>query len=302
MSERTELTFADALAAVAEHGGSLADYARQRESELTDRSAAELDRVMLGRLEVMRQAVSEGLEKPVVSRSGLAGGDGHRLAGAVREGRVILEDLARALAGALAVAEVNAAMGRIVAAPTAGSCGVIPGVLLTVADKLGAGTPEVVQALWVAGLTGEIIQYQISLSGAQGGCQAECGAAAAMAAAGACHLAGGGATACADAAAIALTNLLGLVCDPVAGQVEVPCIKRNAGAAAVALAATEMALAGVRSRIPPDEVALAMRDVGRLMPACLRETGEGGLADTPTGRRIAEELRAGAAADSRSEP
>jgi L-serine dehydratase len=160
-------------------------------------------------------------------------------------------------------------------------------VLLTVAEQLGLDDARIVEGLWVAGLVGQVIQGRIALSGAQGGCQAECGAAAAMAAAAACHMAGGTAEASVHAAAIALKNLLGLVCDPVAGLVEVPCIKRNAGAAAIALASAEMALAGIRSVIPPDEVVMAMAEIGHGLPASLRETGEGGLAATPTGRSIA---------------
>jgi len=288
----SRLTFESLLEQLAEQGAprTLPDIARDAESRQTGLAREQLDELMAARLQVMREAAKRGTEAPVASRSGLTGGDGHRLWQAIEAGGTILDTTAKAVARAIAVAEVNAAMGRIVAAPTAGASGVIPGVLLTVAEKLGASDERLIEALWVAGLVGQVIQQKQPLSGAQGGCQAECGAAAAMAAAGVCYLAGGDGATCFEAVAIALKNQLGLVCDPVAGLVEVPCIKRNAGSVGVALVAAEMALAGVRSVIPPDEVVSAMRDVGRALPTSLRETGEGGLAATPSGRRIAREL------------
>jgi len=200
------------------------------------------------------------------------------------------EPLASAIAYALAVAEVNASMGRIVAAPTAGSCGVLPGVLFSVGEIRGADDSELVDALFAAGGVGAVIARSSTLAGAAGGCQAECGAAAAMAAAAAVQIAGGAPEQCANGVALAFKGLLGLVCDPVAGLVEVPCIKRNATSVAVALAAADMALAGIRSVIPADEVIQAMGAIGRELPASLRETALGGLAATPTGKRIASEM------------
>jgi L-serine dehydratase len=285
------ITFAEAAAAAGGIGG-LPALARALEAQTLDLPIAELDRAMAQRLAVMREAVAQGCDHPVVSRTGVTGGDGHRMWQAVRSGGRLAGPSSRAIARALAVAEVNAAMGRIVAAPTAGSCGIVPGVLLTVAEELGLADSHILDGLWVAGLVGQVIHNRIPLSGAQGGCQAECGAAAAMAAAGACSMAGGTAEDCVHAAAIALKNLIGLVCDPVAGLVEVPCIKRNAGGAAIAMAAMEMALAGIRSVIPPDEVVSALAEVGCGLPAALRETGEGGLAATPTGRSIAARVAA----------
>jgi len=176
-------------------------------------------------------------------------------------------------------------MGLICATPTAGSCGVLPGTLLAVQEKLGKPDEEMVRALFCAGAMGLIIANNAVISGAAGGCQAEVGTAAAMAAAAMVELMGGSAEQSAQALAMALKNLLGLVCDPLAGLVEVPCIKRNAGGAAVALAAAEMALAGIRSQVPPDEVIQAMYQVGLSMPLALRETAQGGLAATPTGQR-----------------
>jgi len=256
---------------------------------------------MQERLAVMRDSVGRGLAG-VRSRSGLTGGDARRMAEArtriarghaTASGAPMLiggEPLTSAIAYALAVAEVNAGMGRIVAAPTAGSCGVLPGVLFSVGEIRGAGDAELVDALFAAGGVGAVIARSSTLAGAAGGCQAECGAAAAMAAAAAVEVAGGTPEQCADAVALAFKGLLGLVCDPVAGLVEVPCIKRNATSVAVALAAADMALAGIRSVIPADEVIWAMGAIGRELPASLRETALGGLAATPTGKRIASEI------------
>ncbi len=256
---------------------------------------------MRERLAVMRDSVGRGLAG-VRSRSGLTGGDARRMAEArtriasghaTASGAPMLiggEPLTSAITYALAVAEVNAGMGRIVAAPTAGSCGVLPGVLFSVGEIRGAGDAELVDALFAAGGVGAVIARSSTLAGAAGGCQAECGAAAAMAAAAAVQIAAGTPEQCADAVALAFKGLLGLVCDPVAGLVEVPCIKRNATSVAVALAAADMALAGIRSVIPADEVIWAMGAIGRELPASLRETALGGLAATPTGKRIASEI------------
>lgn len=194
------------------------------------------------------------------------------------------------VARALSAAEVNACMGRVVAAPTAGSCGVLPAVLLTLAERVGAADEQVVKCMFTAAAVGAIIQARATLAGAEGGCQAECGAAAAMAAAAGVELCDGTPSQSGHAAAISLKGTMGLVCDPVAGLVEVPCVKRNALAAANALAAIEMAMAGVRSAIPVDEVIDAMRAVAKLLPEALRETALGGLAATPTGLEIARRL------------
>src|SRR5690606_39655681 len=175
----------------------------------------------------------------------------------------------------------------IVAAPTAGSAGTVPGALLGVADHLGRSDDELVMPLVLAAGVAEVIGKHMFIAGSTGGCQAEIGSSAAMAAAAVTELLGGGARACIHAAAMALMNTNGLVCDPVGGYVEVPCVSRNAFYAVHAVAAAQLALAGIESVIPPDEVVLAMASVGRLLPPELRETGEGGIADTPTGRRIA---------------
>ena len=181
-------------------------------------------------------------------------------------------------------------MGRIVAAPTAGSCGILPGALLTFQKEKGASEQDCVMSLFTASAVGMVIAKNACLAGAQGGCQAECGSASAMAAAALVELAGGSPKMIAHGVAIALKNILGLVCDPVAGLVEIPCIKRNAAGVANALCAAEMALAGVHSAIPADEVILAMKRIGDAMSPALKETAEGGLAATPTGKRLYQQV------------
>ena len=197
--------------------------------------------------------------------------------------------LTPALYRALAVSELNAAMGRVVAAPTAGSCGILPAAVLTMQEK-GCSEHDCVMALFTASAVGMVITTSASVAGAQGGCQAECGSAAAMAAAAIVELAGGTPRQAADAVAMALKNILGLVCDPVAGLVEIPCIKRNASGVAGAFVAAELALAGIESAIPADEVIVAMKKVGDAMSPALKETAEGGLAATPTARRLYEQV------------
>lgn len=236
---------------------------------------------------VMRESIDQGMTGRWKSLSGLVGGDAARLEKLRSRGQSLVGDnINKAAARAIAVAEVNAGMGRIVAAPTAGSCGVLPGVLLTVQEITGASEEAVIMALFTAAGIGMIIAERASVSGAEGGCQAEIGSAAGMAAAAAVELAGGTQEGTAHAAAIALKSFLGLVCDPVAGLVEVPCVKRNAMAAVIAMTAAEMVLAGTKSAIPLDEVIDAMASIGRQMPCSLKETAHGGLAVTPTGERI----------------
>ena len=191
------------------------------------------------------------------------------------------------MAGALRMGECNACMKRIVAAPTAGACGVLPAVLLPCRKHLGVSDEALIQALYVASGFGMVIAARASISGAEGGCQAEIGSAAAMAAPALVHLQGGAPAQMAHACAMAVKNLLGLVCDPVGGLVEVPCVKRNVIGAMDALSAAQMALAGIESRVPPDQVLDAMAEVGRSLPHTLRETGRGGLAATPFGLEYA---------------
>ena len=275
----------------AKQGVTLGRLAIRLEADETGASEQEILSRVQEMLAVMKTAVGQGLKPGSHSRSGLSGGDAAKVFSTLPDRHLPGNSLlARAVAYALSVSEVNASMGRIVAAPTAGSCGVIPGVFLSYADLTGCPDDSLVDALCAAGLIGQAISEKASLSGAQAGCQAECGSAAAMAAAGLAQMNGGSPEACIHAAALALKGLLGLVCDPVAGLVEVPCVKRNATSVGVALSAAEMALAGVRSRIPPDEVITAMAEVGRTIPTNLRETARGGLATTPTGLRCARQI------------
>ena len=222
------------------------------------------------------------------SNSGLIGGDAEKLRAAAEKGLLLGGTyFQRVTEQALKVAECNACMKRIVAAPTAGSCGVLPAVLIPLTDE--RDVPEEM-ILYIAAGFGQVTALRASVAGAQGGCQAEIGTASAMAAAALTHILGGTAQQCADAYAIALANLLGLVCDPVAGLVEVPCVKRNVIGAVNAVSAANMAVAGITSRIPVDEVIDAMGEIGDALPADLRETGLGGLAGTPTGQKIAREV------------
>ena len=232
-----------------------------------------------------------GYDPALRSASGMVGGDGAKMRAYVQNGKTICGDyIGQVIAQALEMGESNACMKCIVAAPTAGSCGVLPAVLLPLARSGEADEEAICDALYVAAGFGQVIAARATLAGAEGGCQAEVGAARAMAAAALCHLKGGAPEQCAAAAAMALGNLLGLVCDPVAGLVEVPCIKRNVVGAVNAVSCANMALAGVDYAIPCDEVIDAMGRVGSLLSPDLRETGQGGLAATPTGVRIAQTL------------
>ena len=228
------------------------------------------------------------------SLSGLTGGDGVRYESMLASGKMMCGNyLNQAIATALKVSECNACMKRIVAAPTAGSCGVIPAVLLPYQQEYPDATEtDMIQALYVSGGFGNILAERASISGAEAGCQAEIGAASAMAAAALVYLRGGTPEACGHACAMTLKNLLGLVCDPVAGLVEVPCVKRNVVGVVNAISCANMALAGITSRIPADEVIDAMAEVGAAMSADLRETARGGLAATPTAQKIAKDLAA----------
>ncbi|WOC33603.1 MULTISPECIES: L-serine ammonia-lyase, iron-sulfur-dependent, subunit alpha [Caproicibacterium] len=225
------------------------------------------------------------------SHSGLVGGDSAKVAEAMHTGKLIGDTfLNEIVAEALKIGECNACMKRIVATPTAGSCGVLPAVFIPLVRRQKCTDDAVIQSLYVAAGFGQVIAQRASIAGASGGCQAEIGTASAMAAAALTALWGGTPEMSADACAMALSNLLGLVCDPVAGLVEVPCVQRNVVGALNAVGAANMALAGVVCRIPVDEVIDAMGEVGDQMSSDLRETGRGGLAGTPTGKKIAKDL------------
>lgn len=276
-------SFSDLVSAAGE-SGSLAAAALAREAWESGSEPSELRAQMRETLAVMREAIERGLSGEARSRSGLVGGDAARV-GAYTEGPVGGRFTAT-LAAALATAEVNAAMGRIVAAPTGGASGVLPAVLVRSAETAGLDDEALVDGLFAAAAVGGVIAARATLSGAAGGCQAEIGSAAAMAAAAVTELYGGTPEQAGHAASIALQGLMGLVCDPIGGLVEVPCVARNATGAAVALAAVELALAGVVFPVPFDEVVDAAGQVGRSLPPSLRETALGGLAVTPTGKRL----------------
>lgn len=227
------------------------------------------------------------------SKSGLVGGQGAQMRAYAGKGNTIGGDFtSEVISEALAMGESNACMFRVVAAPTAGACGVMPAVLIPYYRRENVPTEQMVQAMLVASGIGSVIAYRASISGAAGGCQAEIGSASAMAAGALVTLRGGTVEQVGHAVAMAVKNLLGLVCDPVAGLVEVPCVKRNVIGAMNAIASADMALAGIESRIPVDEVIDAMGDVGRHLPMEFRETALGGLAVTPTGKAVKEQLQA----------
>ncbi|CAM3699263.1 L-serine ammonia-lyase, iron-sulfur-dependent, subunit alpha [Mesobacillus zeae] len=264
----------------------IADIMIEQEMEVTGRSREQVLQLMDTNLTVMEQAVEKGI-KGVRSHSGLTGGDAVLMQRYIEKGRFLSgETILDAVSKAVATNEVNAAMGTICATPTAGSAGVVPGTLFAVKNKLNPTREEMISFLFTAGAFGFVVANNASISGAAGGCQAEVGSASGMAAAAIVELAGGTPEQCAEAMAITLKNMLGLVCDPVAGLVEVPCVKRNAMGAANAMVAADMALAGIKSRIPCDEVIDAMFKIGQSMPSALRETAQGGLAATPTGREL----------------
>lgn len=238
-------------------------------------------------LKTMRESIQQGLAEDIKSLGGLIGGNAWRLQQYVPNGGMSGQIALKAASYALAVTEVNAAMGKVIAAPTAGSSGTLPGVIVALQEELNISSDKAVGALLVAAAIGKIIASLATLSGAEGGCQAECGSAAAMAAAAAVYMSGGKLEMCFDAAAMALKSLLGLVCDPVAGLVEVPCSKRNAIGVAHALLCADMALAGITSFIPFDEIVEAMARVGRMMSPDFKETAMGGCAATPTAKAFA---------------
>jgi L-serine dehydratase len=278
----------DAVRDAEAQGTTLAAVALAAECADGGRPVADVRASLKRALDVMRGAVAQGLTGDLRSASGLVGGDAAKLVNGP-PGPLAGTPFRDVLARALAVQEVNAAMGVIVAAPTAGGAGVLPAVLTGLADARGLGDDALVDALATAGLIGAVVADRASLSGAEGGCQAETGAAAGMAAGAAVEMLGGTPRQALHAVALAQQGTLGLVCDPLGGLVELPCVFRNATGAAIALAAIEMALAGVEFAIPADEVIDTMGEIGRAMDVRYRETAGGGLAATPTGRRLARE-------------
>ena len=262
----------------------------EQEMEVTGLSEADVYAHMDKNLQTMENALDEGLAG-VTSTTGLTGGDAVLIKEYLKTGKSLAgPTLLDAVSKAVATNEVNAAMGKICATPTAGSAGVVPGVLFGLKPRLEPSRKDMLNFLLTSGAFGFVVANNASISGAAGGCQAEVGSGAAMGAGATVELAGGTPQQAAEAFAICLKNMLGLVCDPVAGLVEVPCVKRNAAGASNAIVSADMALAGVTSRIPTDEVIEAMYKIGQTMPSALRETGRGGLAGTPTGQRLKQEI------------
>ena len=279
---------ADAIRDAEKEKKSLAEVALAAEARDQGRSIADIRAVLQRALDVMRSAIEKGIVGDLYSASGLVGGDAAKLRNST-SGPLAQTPFRDILTRALAVQEVNAAMGVIVAAPTAGGAGVLPAILTGLAKARSVSDAKVVDGLATAGLIGAVVAERASLSGAEGGCQAETGAAAGMAAGAATEMLGGTPSQVGHAVALTMQGTLGLVCDPLGGLVELPCVFRNATGSAIALAGIEMALAGITFAIPVDEVIDVMGEIGREMDVRYRETAGGGLAATPTGRRLAKE-------------
>lgn len=263
----------------------------KRECEITGLTELELRKNMKAALDVMISSAKKSIEEEVKSVGGIIGGDAKKVDLYRKRGKTICGNtINKAMARAFSTSEVNASMGRICAAPTAGSSGIIPAAIITVTEELDLGEDEMIDAMFTSAGIGTIIAQNATVSGAEGGCQAECGAAAAMASAAIVELAGGTPEMSLHAAAMAIKNVLGLVCDPIAGLVEAPCAKRNASGVANAMICADLALAGVKSVVPFDEVVDAMYRVGKSLPMELRETALGGIATTETAKAISKRI------------
>ena len=284
-------TISELVAEAEKQGKKISELVLEDQAAACETTKEEMYKRMFKSFRIMQTSVDDGLEEDTRSVSGLTGGSAWKMKQQVDAGKNICGHLfGQAMTMALAVSETNACMGKIVAAPTAGSCGILPAVLISVMNEKDIPAEDVVMSLFTASALGLVIANKASIAGAEGGCQAECGSASAMAAGALGEMWGGTPQMVADACAIAIKNILGLVCDPVAGLVEIPCIKRNAMGTANAFTAAELALAGITSAIPVDEVIWAMKKVGDSMAVTLKETGEGGLAATPTGKALKQQV------------
>jgi L-serine dehydratase len=272
-------------------GISLSEYAILYEMESSELTREEVIKMMEKSYDVMLEACRQGMEEEVFSVSGLIGGDGYKINKYLNSGKSLTGNvIIKAMARAMSCAEVNASMGKIVACPTAGSCGILPAVIITAVEQLEIDYEAAIKGLFAASALGIIIAQNATLAGAEGGCQAECGSASAMGAAAVVEMMGGTPEMSLNAAAIVFKNIMGLVCDPVAGLVEVPCAKRNVAGAVSALSTADLVMAGVNSKIPFDDVLSAMYDVGKNMPSELKETAMGGIAITKTGLKLKEQV------------
>ena len=285
------LTIAELVNLADKEGKKISELVLQEQSIAMEVSQDVLYKKMEEQLDVMLSAIEKGTSPDIRSTSGLTGGDAYKLYKRNENGQCLSGPLlSNGIRMAMAVSELNASMGKIVASPTAGSCGILPGAIGACLEVKKISKDTAVMGLFTAGAIGMVVANVASISGAEGGCQAECGTASAMAAGAMVEMLGGEPQMVGHAVAIALKCILGLVCDPVAGLVEVPCIKRNASGVSLAFTAAELALAGIISHIPVDEVILTMKKVGRDMSETLKETAEGGLACTKTGKLLQEQI------------
>ncbi len=286
MSDIQFQSIADLLALAEEAGCGIGEITLAYEIQESGFTRDVILNAMLARWTIMQEAMEAGLRSPITGLGNLVSGNGHRM-GAYTP-RLLDPILAQTAARAMSVNECSAAMGRIVAAPTAGSSGILPSSLWGASQKLGSTPEEIVIAMFASAGLGMVMANNSTISGAKGGCMAEVGVSTGMAAGAICELAGGSPHQVVHAMALAVKNSLGLVCDPVGGYVEVPCVKRNSLYTIMAITAAELALAGIESYIPPDEVIAAMKEIGEAMPTAYKETSCGGLAITPTGRKVME--------------
>jgi len=283
--------FEDVLNIAREKNKKLYEICELLEADTSEISTEEVrDRVKII-LDAMKDAIEKGLKSKEKSMSGMCGDDCAKLLERYKSGHSLFsETYQKVLTYSLATIEQNLRMGKIVACPTAGSCGIVPAVIIAIAESINAGEEEQINALITAGLIGKIVANKLALAGAVAGCQSECGVAATMAAAGLVEMYNGTNEQILSAAALTLKNIMGLVCDPVAGLVEVPCVKRNAFLAIYAVTGAELAMANIQSVIPIDEVVDAMKQVGEMMSPRLKESSEAGLATTKTGLEITQNL------------
>jgi hypothetical protein len=273
-------------------GIKISELCLEDQSEQMGLSKEEIYEIMEKNFDVMVDSVEKGSDKNLRSTSGLTGGEGATMLEYSQKaaGGLMGEFMTKAIGRAMCVSNCNAAMGRIVATPTAGSCGILPGCLVSMYQDKGYAKKDIVMSIFTAAAFGMVIAKQASIAGAEGGCQAECGSASGMAAASLVEIMGGSPRACGDALGMSLVNQMGLVCDPVAGLVEIPCVKRNVSGVVIAFSSADMALAGVELKIPVDECIAAMKSVGDSMSSALKETAMGGLAASPTGIRLRKEV------------
>ncbi len=286
-------TFEKLLAACKENGKRIYEVMQEKEAYDFETSVEQVRIQVSNNIQAMKKAISHGLYSEEKSFSGLCGDDCSKLLNKFSNQKALFGNLfERITTYALATIEENLRMNRIVACPTAGSCGIVPAVIMALSEEKGLSEDEEINALITAGCIGYVISSKVSMAGAVAGCQAECGVASAMSAAAAVQILGGNEKQIINAAALALKNVLGLTCDPVAGLVEIPCVKRNAFLAVHAITAAELSLANIETKIPPDEVVDAMVQTGQLMSPLLKETSKGGLANTKSGIIINRNIQA----------